>query len=390
MAPRAVYAGFRLGWQRESFVHLLAGSLLERVISASIFAALTAAACGGEQPTFAPRPAPPATATPVPAQVRTATAARTPTAQPTGPATPVLSPAPAVPPPTWLRVERNGLVNEAGRNVVLRGVNVVWVWRSPPSVEWEKTAIDTVTRAPGRNDGWGANLVVLSIASGPVNRGDETYLRLLDELLATARGNGAYALLVYRNAEPGGALPVMPDEAAKRAMATLAGRYANEAGVLYALQAEPHDVTWPELKPRFTAMIDAIRGHNPRALIAVPGTQWSRYAYWVLADPIARPNLIFNIHYYDPFASYDRDYRLSQLAAMYPVLIGEFGPGSQMELADVTALLDAAARGGLHWAGWAFDQRRCPCMLREGGDFAATDYGAEIKRRLQAGANATP
>lgn len=270
---------------------------------------------------------------------------------------------------------------------MLRGVNVVWVWRSVPSIEWEKRAIDTATRAPGRNDGWGANLVVLSIASGPVNRNDQTYLRSLDELVWTAKGNGAYALLVYRNGEPGGELPRMPDEAAERALAALAGRYVNEPGVLYAVQNEPHDVTWQELKPRITTMIDAMRLRNPRALIAVPGTEWSRYAYWALSDPIMRPNLVFNIHYYDAFASFEREYKISQLAAAYPVLLGEFGPGSQMGMADVTALLNAAARAGLNWAGWAFDEKRCPCMLREGVEFGTTAYGAEIKRRLQEAAS---
>lgn len=284
----------------------------------------------------------------------------------------------------WLRVAGNKIVNAGGTPVILRGVNIEnreWVWNSNQSIHFEQRAIPEATAPPP--DGWGANIVLLAVASGPINRRDATYLAKLDQLVALAKSNGAYTLLVYRYSEPNRSQPNMPDQAAEDAMAALAHRYADEPAVLYGLQVEPHNVGWGQLKPRFTSMIDAIRARNPRALIAVPGTQWSRYVHWALTDPIPRENLVYKVNYYDPFSAAETEYKLSQLAAKYPILLGEFGAGSQMGQSDVDRLLDLAEELNLSWAGWLFHEKGCPCMLSDAGTFSTTTFGAEIRQRLQ-------
>ena len=284
----------------------------------------------------------------------------------------------------WLAVAGNQVVNQRGEGVVFRGVNIEnreWVWDSEQSINFDIRAVTEATAAPPA--GWGANIIVLAVGSGPINRNDATYLDHLDELVEAARSNGAYTLLVYRYPEPNSDQPAMPDAAAEAAMASLAARYAAEPSVLYGLQAEPHDVTWSQLKPRFISMIDAIRVQNPRALIVVPGTQWGRYVHWALTDPIPRGGLIYKVHYYDSFDIADSLYRLSEVAARYPLLLGEFGTGSRMEMSDVKQLLDLAEARGISWAAWLFHDRACPCLLSNAEDFSATPFGAEVRRRLQ-------
>jgi hypothetical protein len=298
--------------------------------------------------------------------------------------TPPNAPAQAALP--WLHAEGNRLLDERGFPVRLRGVNIEsreWQWYSRPNIDFERWAIPLATGKTG--EGWGANIVTLAVASGPINRGDALYLSQLDELVAMASANGAYTMLAYRYAEPNTEQARMPDQAAEDAMAALALRYQNEPGVLYALQVEPRDTPWRTLKPRFTTMIDAIRAHSPRALVAVPGTQWGRYVDWALDDAVERPNLIYKTHTYDSFDEIMSRYRLPELAARYPVIIGEFGAGSFTSQADVDRLIDMAEAHGMHWVAWLFHERACPCLFADAETATPSRFGIGIRDRLRWG-----
>ncbi len=104
----------------------------------------------------------------------------------------------------WLHVDGNQIVNESGEVVVLRGANVEnreWSWSSTHSIAYELEAIPKLTGDPA-DGGWGANVVVLAVASGPINRDEQDYLDALDELIALAKANGAYTFRAYRYDEP--------------------------------------------------------------------------------------------------------------------------------------------------------------------------------------------
>lgn len=174
----------------------------------------------------------------------------------------------------------------------------------------------------------------------------------------------------------------------------MAARYQTEPAVLYGLAGEPRDVSWSELRPRYTSMIDAIRGNNPQALIAVAGTEWGRYVYHNLSDPIPRDNLIFKSNPFDTwltiqFGDENPPYRLDEVAAVYPVILGGFGLGFRMtEMQDLISLLDFVEANGISWASWLFHESGCPCMLKKPWQaFEPTEYGEEIKRLLQEAAS---
>lgn len=284
---------------------------------------------------------------------------------------------------SWLSTSGNKIVDEQGRAVVLRGVNLEnreWIGGN---ISFERQAIPMITGAPPT--GWGANIILIAVASGPINRGEAAYLSALDEIVSLAKQNNAYTLMVYRYAEPNAELVAMPDSGAASAMAALGARYVNEPAVLYGLQVEALDTAWSTLKPLYITMIDAIRTANSRSLVFVPGTQWSRYIYWALDDGINRPNLVWKTHPYDSWTTIQNNYRFDAVSAVYPVLIGEFGPGSYMNQADVDNLLNYAESKGMSWTAWLFNTAGCPCLLQ--GDkftFTPTAYGQGIKNRLQA------
>jgi hypothetical protein len=275
-------------------------------------------------------------------------------------------------------VEGNRIVNESGGTVILRGVNVEnreWYWHKTQSIAFEERAIPEVT------EGWGANLIVLAVASGPINRGEPSYLKALDQMVALAKERNAYTLLVYRYDEPDREQPKMPDMAAERAMGVLAERYADEPAVLYGLQVEPR-VSWSTLKPRFTTMVAWIHKNNPKAVIAVPGTNWGRYVHHALTDPIPGENLIYKSHVYDGWDAISSNYKLPELAQKYPVIVGEFGAGSQSSYNDVSRLLSMMEDNGISWAAWMFNDIACPCLLSDAGSFRPSEYGRLVKEFL--------
>ncbi len=299
----------------------------------------------------------------------------------------------------WLHVEGNKIVNESGDIVVLRGVNIEnreWIWGSSQSIDFERRAIPIATRSPADGDGWGANVILIAVASGPINRNNQAYLAALDEIVSIAKAEGAYTLMVYRYGEPNSQQAHFPDQAAEDAMAALAARYANEPAVLYGLQVEPsqpgsiyenlsQQAFWDQvLKPRFDTMVAAIHSNNPNALITVPGTQWSRKIHWALTNPVVGENLVYKTHPYDTWNSIQSSYRLDEVAAIYPVMLGEFGPGAFMSMSDVNSLLDFAEQHGMSWVAWLFHQNGCPCLVSEATNFTpSSPYGEEIKARLQ-------
>ena len=291
----------------------------------------------------------------------------------------------------WLHVEGNKLINESGQTVVLRGANVENREWQKNNISFEREAIPTLTGAAP--NGWGASLVLLAVASGPINRDDPGYVAALDDLVALAKDNNAYTLIVYRYGEPNSSQPTMPDQAAEDAMAKLATHFKDEPAVLYGLQVEPHDISWAQLKPRFTTMIDAIQANNPKALIIVPGTGYSRYIYHQIDDPIIGDNLVLMTHPYDTWNAIQNEYRLDEVSAQYPVLIGEFGPvnWAPMTMEDIDNLLDYAEDNGISWAAWLFNDVGCPCLLSDANTMTPADpYGVMIKSRLQAAAGFTP
>ena len=288
----------------------------------------------------------------------------------------------------WLQVTGNRIVTASGSAVVLRGVNVEdrsWHWATRPAIDYERRAIPKVTAAPP--NGWGANLITIAVSAGPVNRNENAYLAAIDAMVALAKTNGAYTQLVYRNDEPNSAATDQPDQGAEMAMAILAGRYAEQPAVLYGLQAEPRNKTWAELKPRYVSMIDAVRAKNPRALVIVPGADQSRLIRPPSDELIARPNLVY-VSNVNTLRAVVEASRLGELIAKHPIMLAESGGDSQLDVSEVTRLLDLAEDAKVSWSMGPFNAFACPCLLSDVATFAVTPYGAAVRRRLQMAAAA--
>src|SRR6266545_1422672 len=178
----------------------------------------------------------------------------------------------AMVPVPWLKTVGNKIVTaNTDQEVTLRGANVM---RS----EWELKMDLERAVIPIMAGQWKGNVILRGFASDPVNGGDSQYLGMLDEHMSLAEANHMYVIFAWRSYGIDGAQPNMPDDQAQQALVKLAQRYRGKPNVMYALQVEPHDVTWSQVQPRYVQMVDAIRtASSPyKPIIMVPGVDWSR------------------------------------------------------------------------------------------------------------------
>ena len=291
------------------------------------------------------------------------------------------APAEAAPAPLpWLRTAGNRIVvADTGQDVILRGANVL---RS----EWDMR-MDAERRAiPALAQQWKGNVILRGFASDPVNAGDAGYLAMLDEHVSLALANRMYVVFAWRSHNINGEQPTMPDDRAQRALGILAKRYNGVSHVMYALQVEPHDVSWSTLRPRFESMVDAIHmsaaPHKP--IVMASGTGWSRDLSGAITDPVRRANIVYKTHPYNGADLFHRQF-LGAYTAGLPVFIGEFGylPEHGMHMADVQKLMDIAAWVGLGWTAWAFDFQGGPALVADNTSFNPTwPYGQAVKTEM--------
>jgi hypothetical protein len=297
------------------------------------------------------------------------------------------SPVPSSAELPWLATSGNRIVTaDTGQDVVLRGANVL---RS----EWD-LQMNAERRAIPALASWKGNVIVRGFASDPVNANNAHYLAMLDEHVTLAAAHRMYVVFAWRSHDINGHQPPMPDDRAQQSLAALAKRYSTKSNVMYALQVEPHDVTWAQLQPRFVQMVDAIRAaaapHKP--IVMVPGTSWGRDVSGAITQPVPRDNIVYKTHQYNPASDFQR-YFLNTHNAGKPVFIGEFGyvPEIGMNMPDVRALMDTARERGLGWAAWKFDHEGGPNLVTDSTTFTpSSPYGEAVHAALSTNSAVQP
>lgn len=314
----------------------------------------------------APTPTPTPISTPIPTPTFT-------------PLTPTPNP-PATGGLPWLKTSGNKIQTAGGQNVVLRGANIMrseWVG----NMDFERKAFPEVSR------NWKGNVMLRGFASDPVNSNNSTYLGFLDEEQRLAEANNMYIIFAWRSDAINDDQPTMPDDSAQQALVKLATRYKGKSNVMYALQVEPHDVSWSTLLPRFNSMVTSIRqASSPyKPIIMIPGTQWSRYVHWAITQPVTADggiNIVYKSHPYDSSSEFQEQF-IDTYNANLPVFIGEFGTGAFMNQSDVNTLLTITREKNISWAAWLFDSEGCPCLLTNRTTFNPTNpYGVSIKNEM--------
>lgn len=319
--------------------------------------------------------------------------------------------------PVELKVSGNRLVDPAGKEVWLQGVNI-------PSLEWNPRGEQVERATIVAIEGWKSNVIRLPVKDDywfglkDANDGGEAYRKIVDQIITLASNRGVYVVLdlhTYR-APKKEYLDFWKDAAA---------RYKNHPAVLFDLMNEPHGTTWEVWRdggfvgkrieadqaaflsaeekkkiegfesPGMQAMLDAVRSTGAKNIVVVGGLD---YAYQLdgivngfgLKDADGN-GIMYACHIY-PWKSGWQKYLLDA-AEKYPILLGEVGadekkmtfmPLEQQEdwqtwVPDILALIQ---KHRLNWTGWCFHPSASPRMLLD-KDFTPTPFwGQQAKDAL--------
>lgn len=305
----------------------------------------------------------------------------------------------------WIKVQGNKLVNEAGEAVVFHGVNI----SDPHKIErdgyWDKAHFREVKS-------WGANLIRIPVhPSAWRARGEEGYLRLLDEAVQWANELGLYLVIdwhsignlrteLYQNP--------MYNTTRKETFEfwlTISRRYADEPAVaFYELFNEPTTyngqlgaLNWADWKKIVEDMIQIIFANNPRAIPLVAGFNWAYDLSPMQTDPLTIPGIAFVAHPYpqkreQPWElQWERDFGF--IAEKAPLLLTEIGfalPEEKGVHVPVTGdeeygrrIVEYADKIGASWVVWVFDPDWGPMMFKDWETYEPTRQGVFFKKEMQ-------
>ena len=179
----------------------------------------------------------------------------------------------------------------------------------------------------------------------------------------------------------------------------LAETFFDNPKVLFALTNEPYagEEMNSQLEQLYLRSIDAIRAVErrlgaPEHVVVVQAPQmWSRYLDYFVDKPIARTQIAYEVHAYNPQEDFEDLVRIP--SQTLPILIGEYGPSQYSDNADIQALWTLCKSLEVPHIAWMFHQRCPPNLLEDtGGDgclrgpgytFPRTGWGDLLYEYLQ-------
>lgn len=304
-------------------------------------------------------------------------------------------------PVEWISVEGNRFVNESGETRIFQGVNI----RDPHNLakdgRWEKAHFEEAKK-------WGANVIRLPIHPGAWReRGEASYLQLIDQAVTWARELGLYLILDWhsignlKEEKFQNKMYITTLEETHSFWNTVSRRYVDEPVVaMYELYNEPTisgdrfgEMTWSEWKQINEEMIRIIRGNHPKAVILVAGFNWAYDLMPIKNDPVNASGIAYVSHPYPekrkaPWESqWEEDWGF--VAEKYPVILTEIGFALPEERGvhipvhgDETygnALVDFTAERGISWVAWCFSSKWSPYMFTD-WNYTPTRQGTFFKK----------
>ncbi|MAX25369.1 MAG: endoglucanase [Phycisphaeraceae bacterium] len=322
------------------------------------------------------------------------------------------------PHPLELKVVGNQVINSAGKEVWLQGINI-------PSLGWSAKGEQVFTSTVVAIDEWHANVIRLAVRhnfwfgeSDYQNDGGKAYRELVDKLVEATASRGAYLLLDLHEFKA-----IQPKHL--RFWEDAAKRYANHPAVIFGLFNEPHSISWDVWKnggqvkekikakdgvaaenkldyktfesPGIQKCMDVIRQTGAKNVCTVSGLDWAATVAGVLEGYDIVDNggngIIYEAHCYN----WKKDWQghFLDTAKKYPVLMGELGadikpmdflPKEIQEDPYTWApdFLGCVQKHKLHWTAWCFHTNSTPRMLSD-WDFTPTPFCGQFAKDALSG-----
>ncbi len=302
-----------------------------------------------------------------------------------------------------LRVEGNRIVSATGDTVVLRGVS----FSDPDKLEreghWNEAYFDAARR-------WGANVVRFPVHPAAWReRGEDAYLRLLDDGVRWAAERGLYVIIDWHSI---GNLRTEVFQASMynttrtetfRFWKTIVERYGDDPVVaFYELFNEPTSyqgtlgrLTWAQHKEMMEDLIALLYAHTTEVIPLVGGLDWAYDLSGVREAPIDFPGVVYVAHPYPQKREAPWEPKWEEnfgfVAQRYPVFATELGfmsadgRGAHVPVIGDEmygeAILDFFDARGISWTAWVFDPVWSPQLI-ENWDFEPTRQGRFFRDRM--------
>ncbi|MCP5543525.1 MAG: cellulase family glycosylhydrolase [Akkermansiaceae bacterium] len=320
--------------------------------------------------------------------------------------------------PAELRVNGNRLIDPAGQEVWLQGLNAGGLETLPHDPQPVRSTVVGI-------DEWKANAVRLPVKeefwfgrSPQQNDGGASYRDLVDRCVMIAANRGAYLILdLHRFRAPRAEHAEFWKDAA--------GRYKNHPAVLFDLFNEPHGMSWevwknggfvgePEERDEsaflsdadkkknqgfpsvgMQALVDAVRSTGARNLVIATGLHWGLDLRGVVdGHALEEPGgngVMYAWHVYN----WHKDWEKHMLAASekYPILVGEVGADvKKMDFLPhdiqedpatwVPDMLGYIQKHRLNWTAWCFHPGATPVMISDWNYTPTPFWGVHAKAAL--------
>ncbi len=287
----------------------------------------------------------------------------------------------------FLTVDGNRFVDDAGNEVILRGVSFPDPDRLEKATQWNKRFFQAAKD-------WNCNVVRIPVHPQRWReRGEQNYLNLLDQGIEWAGELGMYVIIDWHTiGNP--VTEVFFRELYNTTRAetfrfwrTIADRYAgNPVVAFYELFNEPTDyngrlgrMSWSQYKEFIEEIIHIIYAHDETVIPLVGGLDWGYNLSYVRDNPIDAPGIAYVTHPYpqkreQPWEEkWEEDFGF--VADTYPVFATEFGFMSEDGLGahipvigDETygeAIISYFNKKGISWAAWVFDPLWSPQLIKD-------------------------
>ena len=302
-----------------------------------------------------------------------------------------------------IAVKGNTFVNQSGDIVVFKGINFSDPDKLEKQDQWKKELFQEARE-------WGANIVRLPVhPQAWRSRGQNEYLKLLDQGVAWAKEYGLYLIIdwhsignlrteLYQNE-----MYITTKKETFEFWYTISRKYADEPAVaLYEVFNEPTtfnnqlgSLTWEQWTDIVTDIITVIRANNPKAIPLVAGFNWAYDLTPVAYAPLKIPQVAYVSHPYPQkraqpwIPQWERDFGF--VSDNYPVITTEIGFMQATErgahipcIGDETygqELMDYFNKKGISWVAWCFDPDWSPQLISD-WNYTPTRAGAFFKKAM--------
>ncbi|MFG6429868.1 glycoside hydrolase family 5 protein [Roseateles sp. LYH14W] len=286
-----------------------------------------------------------------------------------------------------VKVKGNLLVDDSGRTVVFRGVNIADPDKLVKQGKWSKAHFEAAKS-------FGSNIVRLPVH--PIawrSRGSENYLKLIDQAVVWANELDLYLIVDWHSmGNPTKELYFHPmyvtsKQETREFWRQIAARYAGIPTIaVYELFNEPTinsgklgEVDWQEWKAFNEELISIIYAHDKGVIPLVAGFNWAYDLSQVAQHPIAREGVAYAIHPYPqkssgPFPeAWEKAW--GYLSEKYPLMATEIGwmradeKGAHRPVISDGSygplISDYFAKKGISFTVWAFDPDWPPQMISD-------------------------